>query len=83
MRLAGVCRALNWYLRREIAITAALTLDGWGCVRLPGERHIGRVIIGRKHGHAAGFYPITHHKAGEIERDFAAAQKARTTALPK
>ena len=74
---------MSWYLRHEIAITAALTLGGWGFVRLPGERHIGRVIIGRKYGHDAGFYPTTHHKAGEIERDFAAAQKARTTALPK
>lgn len=61
----------------------AETLEGWGCVRLSSERHIGRVTHGRSCALPQGFYPIGSSEYARLDHYFAAKQRAATKRLPK
>lgn len=74
---------MSWYQRRDAALAAAAELLGWGCVRLPGERHIGRVLMFAKPGYRAGFYPTTSSAYSVLGAALEARQVIRTRLLPK
>lgn len=74
---------MNWYQRRAFLLKLAMIEPGWGCVRLMGERHIGRVLMFPKAGYRSGFWPKGEETYLMLAAIYGAAQKARTLALPK
>ncbi len=74
---------MNWYERRSALLVMAATAPGWGCVRLPGETHIGRILMHRQYQAKAGFYRCGTSAYSYLAAQFAADQKRRTMALPK
>lgn len=74
---------MSWYERRALALQTAATLDGWDCVRLPGERHIGRMLLFKKGVWARGLHPVGSSTYAAINHMIAAQQRARTKELPK
>lgn len=74
---------MSWVARRRLLLAMAEIEPGWGCVRLVGDRHIGRVLMGRKYGHQPGLYLAGRPVCQFLDGRFAADQKHRTTELPK
>jgi hypothetical protein len=76
---------MTWYERREILLHMAVSQPGWECVRLPGERRRGRVIMDRG-GYRRwkpGFYPVDHPEFEQMARHYQAKHKKATLELPK
>lgn len=77
---------MNWYERRDAIMALVDALPGFEAVpNLPGERHIGRVIMPRrKYGPwHPGFYPTSHAEYAAMNRHFFAKHKKATMGLPK
>jgi hypothetical protein len=73
---------LTYVERRALALRFAADLPGWECVRLPlPDRNIGRVMMTRKYGYRAGFYPLNHPGLPQLNLWMAQTQKERTMAI--
>jgi hypothetical protein len=75
---------LTYVERRALALRFVADLPGWECIRLPmPDHHVGRVLMTRKYGFKAGFYPIGSREYGMIATSAKSFQKAQTGRLPK
>ncbi len=74
---------MTYLERRAAVLKIAETLDGYGHAKHPSDHHIGRVLMTRKYGHRAGFYPTTSAAYSQISAAAAHFQRAQTRRLSK
>lgn len=67
--------------RRAMAMDKAQWLDGWGCIRLSDERHVGRVLMARKYGFRPSFYPVGTPEYNMINTSATSFQRALTSRI--